>query len=788
MDRMKSEQLFQGVFASDLMGFTIFDARSGQTLAINDRFLAMTGHTRDDFEGGRWDWRDFTPDEYLPLDETAIQSVLETGRWVAYEKEYCRLDGTRFPVRLSSAAIPDAPGFVVVGVEDIAVERAAAQALAESEAQARRQADELAAIFDAAPVGLCVLDRDLRYIRINNLLAEINGVPAVDHVGRTVAEVVPDLSDQALSTMRRVLEGEEVWGVEFAGTTLAQPSIMRTWRENWLPLRDASGEIVGVTISAEEITDALATERALQDKEARLRAQQRLIEAEAGRRDADALYRAYFENTPEALFIIGVSPEGDYFVEETNRAHEEGVGLKLADIQGKRMQDILPDPALSRVVESYDMVVHTGENYQYREIFEFQGQKRHWDTTLVPMRDETGRVMRLIGSSRNVTPQVMAEEALRQSQKMEAMGQLTGGVAHDFNNLLTPIMGALDLLQRADLGGPREQRLIGGALQSADRAKTLVQRLLSFARRQPLQPSAVDMRRLVQEMEDLLTTTLGPQIHLDVSIPAILPTARADANQIEMALLNLAVNARDAMPNGGTLRITVAANRFEAEEVVDLVEGDYVCITVADTGQGMDEATLQRAVEPFFSTKGIGRGTGLGLSMVHGLALQLGGALQIHSRLGLGTRIRLCLPACGKPATLTTDTEQQIVTVQTAQTVLLVDDEPLVRAATADMLAELGYSITEAESAEAALVLLEEGLTFDLLVTDHLMPGQSGAELAREVSQRLPKLKTLVVSGYADIEGLAPDLPRLTKPFNRTDLAAALTAASRSQVKASGLS
>lgn len=289
-------------------------------------------------------------------------------------------------------------------------------------------------------------------------------------------------------------------------------------------------------------------------------------------------------------------------------------------------------------------------------------------------------------------------------------------------------------------------------------------------------------------MEDLLTTTLGPQIQLDVSIPAILPTARADANQIEMALLNLAVNARDAMPNGGTLRITVAANRFEAEEVVDLVEGDYVCITVADTGQGMDEATLQRAVEPFFSTKGIGRGTGLGLSMVHGLALQLGGALQIHSRPGLGTRIRLCLPACGKPATLTTDTEQQIVTVQTAQTVLLVDDEPLVRAATADMLAELGYSITEAESAEAALVLLEEGLTFDLLVTDHLMPGQSGAELAREVSQRLPKLKTLVVSGYADIEGLAPDLPRLTKPFNRTDLAAALMAASRSQVKASGLS
>jgi PAS domain S-box-containing protein len=769
-----ADRLFQGVFVSDLMGFTIFDASTGETLAVNDRFLAMTGHSRADFDEGRWDWREFTPAEYLPLDETAIRSVVETGRWTAYEKEYRRRDGSRFQVRLSSAPIPGEPGRVVVGIEDITVERAATEALAESVAQARRQADELKAIFDAAPTGLCVLDRDLRYVRINNLLAEVNGLPASEHVGRTVAEIVPDLTDQALATLHRVLSGEEVWGVEFAGTTQARPGVVRTWRENWLPLRNAAGEIVGVTVSAEEITDELAAERALKESNARVREQQRLIEAEAARREADALYRAYFENTPEALFIISVSPEGDYRVEETNRAHQIGVGLKLQDIQGRRMQDILPEPALSRVLETYDIVVRTGQPYQYREVFELHDERAHWDTTLVPMHDATGRVIRLIGSSRNVTPQVAAEEALRQSQKMEAMGQLTGGVAHDFNNLLTPIIGALDLLQRNGLGGAREQRLIDGALQSAERARTLVQRLLSFARRQPLQPTAVDIGALVEGMRGLLGTTLGPQIRLDVSLAEDLPPARADANQIEMALLNLVVNARDAMPDGGTLRVEVDSNRLTSDHLSGLAEGDYVCLTVSDTGHGMDEATLARAVEPFFSTKGVGRGTGLGLSMVHGLAQQLGGALDLKSRPGVGTRIRLCLPVCQEAFLASGPQEEASLGQRLSGRVLLVDDEALVRAATADMLVDLGYEVSEVENAAAALERLEANPDFDLVITDHMMPGQSGADLARTVKARRPSLSVLIVSGYADVEGIAPDLPRLVKPFNRRELTEAL--------------
>jgi PAS domain S-box-containing protein len=773
---VRAERLFQGVFASDLMGFTIFDARSGETLAVNDCFLKMTGHTRADFEEGRWDWREFTPAEYLALDEAAIRSVVETGHWPPFEKEYFRKDGTRFPVRLSAAAIPGEPGCVVVGIEDITVERAMSEALAESEAQARRQADELTAIFDAAPIGLCVLDRELRYVRINSLLAEINGLPIEDHIGKTVSEVVPDLTDQVLGTFHRVLAGEEVWGAEFTGETRAKPGVLRTWHENWLPLRNPQGEIVGVTISADEVTDALSTQRALAESEARFRDQQRLVAAEAARREADALYRAYFENTPEALFIIRVTEDGDYVVEETNRAHEEGVGLKLADIQGRSVCDFLPEPALSRVVETYEIVVQTGRPYQYREVFELHGQKRHWDTTLVAVHGDNGRVVKLIGSSRDVTPQVLAEEALRQSQKMEAMGQLTGGVAHDFNNLLTPIIGALDLLQRTELGGPREQRLVGGALQSAERAKTLVQRLLSFARRQPLQAKAVDLSHLVLGMRDLLATTLGPQIVLDVEIAEGLPPAVADENQVEMALLNLVVNARDAMPNGGSLRVSVQENALSSGQIEGICEGDYVCLIVADTGHGMDEAVLARAIEPFFSTKGIGRGTGLGLSMAHGLALQLGGALDIQSRPGIGTRICLCLPKGEVAEAAASDTTTVSKQSSLAGVALLVDDEDLVRATTADMLCDLGYKVVEAESADAALRYLGDDHSVDLIVTDHLMPGQTGADLIREAQSRRPQLKALLVSGYSEVEGLAPDLKRLTKPFNQAELADALAA------------
>jgi signal transduction histidine kinase/CheY-like chemotaxis protein len=369
-----------------------------------------------------------------------------------------------------------------------------------------------------------------------------------------------------------------------------------------------------------------------------------------------------------------------------------------------------------------------------------------------------------------------AQEALRQSQKLEAMGQLTGGVAHDFNNLLTPIIGGLDMLLRRGVGGERERRLIEGALQSADRAKTLVQRLLAFARRQPLQPAAIDVEKVVTGMADLIGSTSGPQVKLTVDIDKDLPPAKADLNQLEMAILNLAVNARDAMPEGGRLSISANLHSVRPGQPLKLAPGDYVRLSVADTGAGMDPATLARAVEPFFSTKGVGKGTGLGLSMVHGLASQLGGALTISSRPGLGTNVELWLPASLEPAVDET-AARTAEAAPAAGSVLLVDDEDLVRASTADMLLDLGFVVIEAESAEQALRVMDGGAAIDVVITDHLMPGMSGIDLAYAVRERRPGLPVIIVSGFAEAEGVDPDLPRLTKPFRQADLAATLVGA-----------
>jgi CheY-like chemotaxis protein len=259
-----------------------------------------------------------------------------------------------------------------------------------------------------------------------------------------------------------------------------------------------------------------------------------------------------------------------------------------------------------------------------------------------------------------------------------------------------------------------------------------------------------------------------------VDVAENLPSAKADTNQLEMAVLNLAVNARDAMPDGGTLRITAGAEKVEALSRPGLKPGTYVKLSVADTGVGMDEATLARAIEPFFSTKGVGKGTGLGLSMVHGLASQLGGTLTIRSRPGLGTNIELWLPVSDAPAETAGAVAQAAQPVAAAGTALLVDDEELVRMSTADMLNDLGYAVVEAGSAEDALRLMRGGLRPDLLVTDHLMPGMNGTDLARVVRAEHADVQILLVSGYAESEGVAPDLPRLTKPFRNDELAKCL--------------
>ena len=363
-----------------------------------------------------------------------------------------------------------------------------------------------------------------------------------------------------------------------------------------------------------------------------------------------------------------------------------------------------------------------------------------------------------------------AQEQLLQSQKMESIGQLTGGIAHDFNNLLMAVMGNLELLRKQLPDNPRARRLLDGALQGAERGASLTQRMLAFARQQDLMTSSADIAMLLDGMRDLLARSLGPRIALRIRIARGLPPAQVDANQIELAILNLAINARDAMPEGGT--IDISADQAAAGADRTLRAGSYLRIAVADTGTGMDAATLNRAVEPFFSTKPLGKGTGLGLSMVHGLAVQLGGSLVLASEPGKGTIATLWLPIATKPSVMVASPEPQRPTARTA-TILVVDDDPLIAMSTVDMLEDLGHTVIEANSGKEALEVLEAGRRIDLMMTDHAMPGMTGVELAKIVLGKRPDLPVLLATGYADLPaGQMPNLPRLAKPYQQAQLRA----------------
>ncbi|MGX7896088.1 PAS domain-containing protein [Tsuneonella sp. HG222] len=513
-------------------------------------------------------------------------------------------------------------------------------------------------------------------------------------------------------------------------------------------------------------------DQALRESEARLRDLNETLEEQVAARSAE---RDTLWNLSQDMFA-----RADYtgMMSAVSPAWGRVLGWSERELLSRGYATFMHPEDEPGTLEAIGQMAATGQPTRFENrISTRDGAWKYIEWTVVPEADGAN----FIAVGRDLTHAkareaelALAQEALRQSQKMEAMGQLTGGVAHDFNNLLTPIIGSLDRLQRKALGDERDRRLIDGAMQSAERARTLVQRLLAFARRQPLQTRAVDIGTLLDGLRDLLESTMGPRIVLTFDVPGDLPSAAADENQIEMAILNLAVNARDAMSDdGGSLSISARLVTADGEQQPDLNPGDYICLSVADTGTGMDEATLARAVEPFFSTKGIGQGTGLGLSMVHGLAAQMGGSLNITSELGRGTQMDFYLPVSEEAASVA-PAPSAPESPQESGRILLVDDELLIRMSTAEMLTDLGYRVIEASSAEDALRHVNEGKAFDILVTDHLMPGISGVELASELRKTRPQLPVLIVSGYADIEGVDANIPRLVKPFRLSELATKL--------------
>ncbi|MDE5445543.1 PAS domain S-box protein [Bradyrhizobium sp. CSA207] len=408
---------------------------------------------------------------------------------------------------------------------------------------------------------------------------------------------------------------------------------------------------------------------------------------------------------------------------------------------------------------------------------------RFWaEATIVAVRNESGaiagfaKIVRDVSERRRAQEELdRAREALMMSQKMETIGQLTGGVAHDFNNLLAAVLGSLELLKkRLPSGDPKIQRLVENAMQGAVRGASLTQRMLAFARKQDLRPAVVDVRDLVRGMASLLKFEAG--IRVETLFPMHLPKVTVDANQLELAVLNLAVNARDAMPDGGL--ITIAAR--EEQDGSGLSTSGYVALSVSDTGCGMDDETLRHAQEPFFTTKGVGKGTGLGLSMVHGLAEQSGGRLVLKSRPGEGTTADIWLPIAEETAVPEPRTEAPAPIARASRqlSVLVVDDDLLVLENTAAMLEDLGHIVVEARSGDEALALLRRTRTVDLVVTDYAMPGMTGLQLASAVAAERPETVILLSTGYADLPSDArSSLPRLSKPFDQAALARAIEAA-----------
>jgi PAS domain S-box-containing protein len=407
---------------------------------------------------------------------------------------------------------------------------------------------------------------------------------------------------------------------------------------------------------------------------------------------------------------------------------------------------------------------------------------RFWANVVIdPIRDPQGALLGFAKITRDLTERrehqlamEQAREVLFQSQKMDAIGKLTGGVAHDFNNLLAVIVGSLDLARRRLASGGDISRYLDNAMVAADRGATLTQRMLAFARKQELKLRSVDCITLVRDMADLLHTTLGDGVDIETRFPLSLPAVHADPAQLELALLNLAVNARDAMPDGGRIIVEGSDQIVAAGEQQGLAAGHYVLLSLTDDGEGMDAETLSRAIDPFFTTKGTGKGTGLGLSMVQGLVQQCGGGLTIESVVGFGTKVSLWLPlAIGGTAAEPIATIEEVASSSAPLVILAVDDDELVLTNTAGMLEEMGHTVFQAPSAGDALRILERG-SIDLVVTDHAMPGMTGSQLADVIDMAHPGVPVLIITGFAELPDHASDRHRLDKPFRQADLARAV--------------
>ena len=522
------------------------------------------------------------------------------------------------------------------------------------------------------------------------------------------------------------------------------------------PIFDSSGTLLGFAKITRDLTDRRVAEEILKQSEQQFR-----------------------------LLVQSVTDYAIYMLSPDGRVSNWNLGAQ-------RIKGYLPE----EVIGQHFSIFYTPEDREAREPqrtldiamregrFENKGWRMRKDGTrflahviVDPIWGDTGTLLGFAKITRDITDVTHAQqvleqtrEALFQAQKMQAIGQLSGGIAHDFNNLLTVILGNLEIVRKRVTDNPKLTRLIDNATQGALRGVSLTQRMLAFARRQELKSEPVRIPALVEGISGLLRSSLGPSVKIETRFPEDLEPVLADLNQLELAVLNLATNARDAMPNGGTISFSARNREVTDTATSSLAPGGYVCLSIADTGEGMDETTLVSAMDPFFTTKGVGKGTGLGLSMVHGFIEQLGGRFILKSQKDHGTTAELWLPVATGDSPVKPVAEAPAVTGP-GLSVLVVDDDSLVLTSTCLLLEDLGHRVISASCGARALELFNSEPQIDLVITDMAMPQMSGAQLANAIRILRPDVPIILATGYAErLEGFAAHLPRLPKPFTQLNL------------------
>ncbi|OWQ85698.1 hypothetical protein CDN99_21715 [Roseateles aquatilis] len=650
------------------------------------------------------------------------------------------------------------------------------------------------------------------------------------------AEIWSDVGDLVATTMA----GQALYREDMPLVVRRDGQDRQAWFTfSYSPLRDDDGVIRGLICTVWETTEKVLALRRVAESEAALRqlvaANERLdaqrreeaqaasardaarhamaeryrqeaLASDAALRESERQFETLFDRIDEGFCVIEFfdgphGPLSDYVHVMANPAYAANAGI--AGVVGQKVREMVPDEA-DAWVETYRHVLLSGEPIRFERELERTGRylelaafrvepvERRQVAVLfqdVTKRHRAEKALRELNDTleRRVEDEVAhrlrAEEALRQAQKMEAVGQLTGGIAHDFNNMLAVVVSSLDLLGRKFLAdNPGAMRYVDAARNGTKRAAQLTQRLLAFSRQQPLKPEAVNANKLVAGMSDLLRHSLGGAVRLETVLAGGLWRTHVDPNQLENAILNLAVNGRDAMPDGGHLTIETANSHLDeryASEHVGLVSGQYVMVAVTDTGSGMPPEVVAKAFDPFFTTKEVGRGTGLGLSQVYGFVKQSGGHVKIYSELGQGTTVKLYFPRhlSETERDAQSDLVPDVPIGQGNEAVLVVEDEDAVRLLSVDSLRELGYRVFEADGAEAALQVLDAHPDIDLLFTDIVMPGVNGRKLADEAQRRRPDLKVLFTTGYtrnAVVHNgvLDAGVHLIGKPFTLEELAA----------------